>query len=1120
MIDGFESDWGRAPGTRSAPTKMNRELIEDLYPLPLLQEGVLFHSLLTPGMYAEQFPSRLRGVLNVPAMERALGRLVARYTALRTGFAWDNAPRTMQVVFRTAEPECVRLDWSHLRGDEWRDAFAALMEDDYRRPFDMRRAPLLRMTTARLAADDHLHLFTCHHAVVDGWSLPLLWGDWWSLYHEETGGAPANLPPPPRFRDYVGWVLRQDVSASEAFWRAELAGITGATPLPLSPPESKEPPRFALETRKLPPELWERVQAFMRGCAVTPATLVLGAWALLLARYAGEDEAVCGVTVSGRPPEVPGIDRMVGMFANTLPARVAVPAHEPVRAWLSRLQQHTADMRQHGYVALTSIHGWSGLPRDRPLFETLVVFENYPWGHGGEHADEAANGIESSPIDRVERTSYPLSLMVVPGETLELRLTYNPNMYLAEEARAVADALVTLLSELVADPTRLLGEISPISSDERARLAAWERGPAPAGSAEPVYRMVERQAARTPGAVAVSDGARTLTYAQLDARAERLARRLRALGVGPDVRVAVSLERSPEMAVAVLAILKAGGCYVAVDPGYPADRRAYMLADSRARVLVTQRSLVPGLPATDARLLVVDGDDSTDEQDDFEIDGASDRPIDADPENLAYVLYTSGSTGRPKGVAMPHGALCNLLRWQVERWGEGAAARTLQFASLSFDVSFQEMLATWWAGGTLVLVDEWTRRDPGAHLRHLRAEQVERLFLPFTALQALAEAAEGADARLPDLRQVVTAGEALRVTPQLRDFFLANPQAKLENQYGPSETHVVSAHSLEGSADAWEALPPVGRPIAGARLYVLDRALRTAPAGAPGDLYAAGACVSRGYLGRPALTAASFLPDPHSDEPGARMYRTGDRARWRLDGELEFLGRADEQVKVRGHRVEPGEAEVVLAEHPQVASAAVVAQGARGDGGWFLAAYVVGRDGGAPDTAALREHLRGRLPDYMVPASFTVLHAFPLTPSGKVDRRALPEPSSGSGSAADEDVEPRTDTERALAAIWSELLKVERVSATDNFFWLGGHSLVVTRLLSSIRARLDVEVPLRVLYDTPVLAEQASKVDAIRDAQLDRVIAELEAMSDDEARAALAGEESAASPRVAEGSGG
>jgi amino acid adenylation domain-containing protein len=1056
---------------------MNRELIEDLYPLPLLQEGILFHSLLTPGLYAEQYPTRLRGTLDIPAMERALGRLVARHPALRTAFAWENTPRPMQIVFRRAEPACERLDWSHIRGEEWRAAFAELAEADHRRPFDMGHPPLLRLTTVRLADDDHLFLFTCHHAVVDGWSIPLLWTEWLALYHEETGGIPADLPLAPRFRDYVAWVLRRDPADAEAFWRARLAGIA-PTPLPLAPPASGEARGFALEGRTLSRALWDRLHAFARGCAVTPATLVLGAWTLLLARYAGEDEAVCGMVVSGRPAEVPGVDRMVGMFVNTLPARVPAPPEQPVREWLAGIQELTADIREHGYVKLTSIREWSGLPHDAPLFETLLVFENFPWGSEGEET----TGLRVSAIDHVDRTSFPLVLVAFPTETLELRLTYDPARYSAAEARLLADSLETLLSELAADPERPLAALSPIPPAERRQLAAWERGPAPTAPAEPIHRVVERRAEATPDAVAVVGADRTMTYAELDGSAARLAARLRALGVGPETRVAISLERSPEMAVAVLAVLKAGGCCVPVDPAYPAGRRAFILADSGARVLVTQRSLVATLPATDARLLVIDDDASG------EAPGGAEHDI--HPENLAYVLYTSGSTGRPKGVAMPHGALSVLLRWQVERWGGDATMRTLQLASLSFDVSFQEMFATWWAGGTLVLVDEWTRRDPDGLAAHMRAERTERCFLPFAALQALAGAA---DPHLPDLRDVVTAGEALRITPQLRAFFHANPRARLENQYGPTETHVVAAQALEGSADRWEALPPVGRPVAGTRLYVLDATLRTAPAGAPGELYAAGASLARGYLGRPALTAERFLPDPHAPEPGARMYRTGDRARWRLDGSLEFLGRADEQVKVRGNRVEPGEVEIVLAEHPEVAAAAVVA---RDDA--TLAAYVVGRGSATP--LHLREHLAAILPDHMVPATFTVLDALPLTPSGKTDRRALPEPGAPSSG---EHVAPATETERALAAIWSELLKVDTVSASDNFFWLGGHSLVVTRLMSSLRARLGVEVPLRVLYDTPVLAEQAARVDAIQAAALDAMMADLESMSDDEARDAL-----------------
>jgi amino acid adenylation domain-containing protein len=1084
---------------------MTRVLIDDLYPVPLLQEGILFHSLLHQGVYAEQYPRRLRGALDVDALERAFHRLVARHAALRTGFVWENVPSTVQVVFRHATPECRRLDWTHLGPDEWAGPFEALMEEDYRRAFDMRRAPLARMATVHLGPDDHILLLTAHHAVVDGWSLPLVWGDWWALYHEEKGGRPADLPPAPRFRDYVVWVMRQDRAGHEAFWRSALAGVTAPTPLPLSPPETLEIGTFPMEMRVLDREAWRRLEAFARGCAVTPATLVQGAWGLLLARYAGEDESVSGATVSGRPPQVPGVERMVGMFVNSLPVRV--PAHPGLRVdqWLAGLQVHIAEMLEHCHVRLTDVREWSELPRDRPPFETLVVYENYPAstsGDAGEGEGESER-LSEEHLVRSERAGFSLTLVVVPYMgTLVLRLTYHSLLYSAAAAAAIADALAALIPRLADARGRRLGDVSTLTDHERARLDAWERGGPAASAPEPVHRLIERQAARAPGAAAVSCGGRTLTYARFDAAAETMARRLRALGVGPDARVAVSLERTPGMAVALLAVLKAGGCYVAIDPAYPAERRAQMLDDCGARVVVTQPSLAAALPATAARLLVVDEDGQVQGDDFGGENGDGARPVEVDPENLAYVVYTSGSTGRAKGVAMPHRALSRLLQWQATWRGHGAPARTLQFASLSFDLSVLEIFSTWAAGGTLVLVDEWTRRDPEALLAFLRAERVERMFFPFAALRALAEAAEGRDAHLPHLREVGTGGEPMLMTRQLRAFFAANPQAVLENQYGPSEAHVmVAAHPLEGAADGWETLPPIGRPLAGTRLYVLDRTLCRAPAGAPGELCVGGEGLARGYLGRAALTAGHFVPDPFAGVPGARMYRTGDRARWSLDGELEFLGRVDEQVKVRGHRVEPGEVEVALAAHPDVGAAVVVV---RDDGrGGRLAAYVVPREGAAPPAAGLRDHLAARLPEHMVPASYTVLEAFPLTPSGKVDRRALPEP----GGEAETYVAPRTPTEEVLAAVWGELLRVERVGAADNFFHLGGHSLVIMRLASQVRARFEVEVPLRTLYEAGVLEKQAAAIDALRNAALERMVAELEAMSDDEAREALAAED-------------
>ncbi|MBV9108182.1 MAG: non-ribosomal peptide synthetase, partial [Gemmatimonadetes bacterium] len=664
-----------------------------------------------------------------------------------------------------------------------------------------------------------------------------------------------------------------------------------------------------------------------------------------------------------------------------------------------------------------------------------------------------------------------------------------------------------------------------------------------------VHALVSARAARTPHAVAIEHAGERVTYAELEARANRLAHRLRRLGVGPDVRVAIAMERSPELVVTTLAVIKAGGCYVAVDPAYPAERVAYMLSDSRAAVVVTSSAVAARLPAADAVVLATDA-----ERDAIAAEPADDPGVAVDPENLLYVLYTSGSTGRPKGAALPHRALANLLRWQVERWGEmnggshaetrrrggdgtassardagdagdtgdagddravetaatttrslpsqttGAAAaegegrvtgggdaevhgragggdesgmRTLQFASLSFDVSFQEIYGTWISGGTLVLIDDDTRRDPDALLAYLRRERIGRLFLPFAALQSLAEAAEGGDAHLPGLREVITAGEALRSTPQLRAFFRANPRARLENQYGPSETHVVSAHALAADAGGWDALPPIGVPVDNTRLYVLDRRMNPAPLGVPGELYAGGDNLARGYLARPALTAERFIPDPFG-APGSRLYRTGDRARWRRRAELEYLGRTDFQVKIRGFRVEPGEVEAALAEHPSVAQAAVAV---RGEGAARrLAAYVVPAAGTEADVAALRAYLAGRLPGHMVPAAWRVMDALPLTPSGKIDRRSLPDPTPERRP----DAVPRSAAERTVSRVWARVLGVDTVGADDNFFEIGGHSLLLARVRQGLRDAMGCDVAMLDLFQFPTVRTLAAHLDAAR----------------------------------------
>jgi amino acid adenylation domain-containing protein len=613
-----------------------------------------------------------------------------------------------------------------------------------------------------------------------------------------------------------------------------------------------------------------------------------------------------------------------------------------------------------------------------------------------------------------------------------------------------------------------------IERSERSSLPhvsfPWNDTDGELSSESNVARLFERQARRSPEAIALMCADDRVSYSQLDGRSNRLARVLRRRGVAPGVLVGISLERSIQVPIAVLAILKAGGAYVALDPEYPRERIAFMLEDSGVPIVLTDSATAGHLPVVAGRALALD---SAAVLDSMQAENPGTLEDGADREDPAYVLYTSGSTGQPKGVGMPHRALLNLIEWQVQE-ARNPAAKTLQFASLNFDVSFQEMFSTWCGGGILQLISEELRRNPTALWELIREESIERLFLPFIALQQLAEAAEQVNAEAPSLRDVITAGEQLQITPQIRRFF--EPAGRLlHNHYGPSETHVVTAFTLQGPPAQWPALPPIGRPIRNARVYLLDPDRQPVEIGAPGEIYIGGECVASGYWKRPELTAEKFIPDPFQQGVRRRLYRTGDVGRCDSDGQIEFLGRLDDQAKIRGFRVEPGEVSAALGQHPAVAETAVAVR-EDGHGDKILAAYVVFRSGETAPSGELRSFLKAKLPDYMIPSFFVSLPSLPLTPSGKVDRRALPDPQPRRDAADEEFAGPRDDWEIQLAKIWEEVFGMERVGIHDDFFELGGHSLIAGRLFARIRAQFGRDLPPTTLLRAPTIAQLAAFV--------------------------------------------
>ncbi len=594
-----------------------------------------------------------------------------------------------------------------------------------------------------------------------------------------------------------------------------------------------------------------------------------------------------------------------------------------------------------------------------------------------------------------------------------------------------------------------------------------------------VHQLFEAQVLRTPETLAGVYDSRRFTYLELNRRADQLAAHLQTLGVGPDVLVGLCAERSIETVVGLLAVLKAGGAYVPLDPAYPAERLAFMIEDAQVAAVLTQTKLLSNLPPTRAQKICLDTWNWSARQVATHNAPIGGRPVPT-PDSLAYVIYTSGSTGRPKGVAMVHHALVNLLSWHERVLPLALGERTLQFTSLSFDVSFQEHFSTWCGGGTLVLMSEELRRDPVGLWRYLREQQISRLFLPFVALQQLAEAASDSPEVPTTLREVITAGEQLRITPKIRALFNRLPEARLHNHYGPSETHVVTAYTVGRDKSAWPTLPPIGRPIDNTQIYLLDAQLQVVPVGASGELYIGGDGLARGYLDRPDLTSERFVADPFNPGAGARLYRTGDLARYLPDGNLEFLGRADDQVKIRGFRVELAEIEAVLSQHPAVRGCAVSAHGS--DGEKRLVAYLVSQPGQTLVSTALRDFLKARLADYMVPAHYLVLNELPLTPSGKVNRRALPEPAFSRADGGVGYVPPKSQLEQLIAGVWQAVLGLPQVGTRDNFFDLGGSSLMIVQVQRRLQDAVGRELSVTTLFQYPTIAALANHLNSSAEA--------------------------------------
>jgi amino acid adenylation domain-containing protein len=1040
--------------------------IADAFPLTPTQEGILFDTLRHDGTgtYCQQLTCLLLGELDSQCFEAAWRHIAKAHSVLRTGILWERVVEPQQVVFQEV---CFEVPVIDLDGCQDPHAkFRQICEDDRRRGFVLSRAPLFRITLCRIAPHIHRLVVTFHHILLDGWSLSILIRDFFAVYHSLIRGINPNLDPGRPFKEYVEWLRAQDSTNSQTFWQRNLQGFRATSRILPDLASNIDASGVAVEKLELSSGLVGELRAANCTEGLTLNTVLQGAWALLLSRYNGKNDVIWGTTLSGRDAGLEQTDSIVGLLISTMPCRIQTPPWERLAPWLKHLQAQLLDVQEHSRISLSAVYRCSEIPAPQPLFDTLFVFENYPL----VNTDGLIGGdLRIRDVSWLEQAPYSLTVGVLPGSNLLAEAIYDRAKYESASIRRMLCHWKNLLVAMAKFPDAYLGDLTMLGSEERAGLVeGWNR----TGAEMPtvcVHRLFEAQVARTPGAVALIDGERQVTFAELDRFANRVAHRLRGLGADAETPVGICAERSLEMVAGLLGVLKAGAAFVPLDPYHPPDRLAVLMREAEVGVVICQGRWAGGLRQHARSVLELDAPNLLTERADA-ID------IACDLDQLAYVIFTSGSTGTPKGVMISHRAIANHCSALIEECGLDAKDRVVQFSAVAFDTMVEEVLPALTSGATLVIVttdvglDQWWE--------WIDEKQATVINLPTAFWHELMRSGARVNAALPArVRLAIIGGEKALFEPCRIWWDVSGQRVPLLNTFGPTETTITAvAHRLTAvNRNSEQGDPPIGRPIANMRAYVLDGELEPVPVGVVGELYLSGVGLARGYIGRPELTAERFLADPFAPVEGARMYRTGDLASFRSDGALLYRGRCDDQVKIRGHRIEPAEIEAVLRAHADVDDCVVLADRAAA-GGTSLLAVVVATEATALSAETLRRFLAGRLPPYMIPARFARLPALPLTVNGKVDRRAaLAAPPMR--TVEREHLRMRTPTEEVLGALWADLLDLQQVAPDDNFFELGGHSLLAAKCVARISARFGLQVAVRSMFEFPILADMAIFVD-------------------------------------------
>jgi iturin family lipopeptide synthetase B len=1046
---------------------------EDVYRLAPVQEGMLFHALYDPEspLYFEQVAFEISGVVDASLYERAWQEVVEETPLLRTVFRWSRLPFPVQVVLTRQPLTIFTRDLQGLEAKAQERAITEYCEQDWSRPYALDRGPLMRLALFRLGETQYRLVWSFHHIILDAWSTSNLLPRVMQIYHALGEGRDKQSRTVPVYRDYINWLGKQDQSAAAQFWKMQLSGFTLPTSLPVTRPAKPSPVRTAANVRRvIGEELAKQIRSWARTQRVTLSSCFRTVWSLLLSAMSGQSDVLFGVTVSGRPPELNGSEKMIGPLINTIPIRVRVRPWQTAASLAKEIQRQSAETTAFEYSVLTEVQKQSDVPTGTSLFNHLLVFGNYP----AEAMSGSGNQVRIEVLGGRELTNYDLVIGVEARDRLFLDFTYAVDILDQATIEKIAGSMEKLLEEMVRDPEKRIGELKLVAEEEERELVEVYAGEkAEEGESRSVIEALERQAAEQGNRIAAVCGKERVSYAELNRQANQIGRRLQRAGVGREERVGVLGERGVGMLRAMLGIWKAGGAMVPLDAKQPDARLEKMIGSAGVGVLLVGEGLEErGCRLAGAGKEVV----SWERGGEWEQEDGSNLGVERGASDLAYVYYTSGSTGEPKGAMVEEGGLRNHLTAKEKLLGLDERSVIAQTASHCFDIAVWQLMAGLRVGGRVVIYDEETVLEPEVLLAGMEAEGVTVLETVPSLLPALLEAVErrkmASHRGCGDLQYVISNAETLPVG-LARKFLELLPDVRLLNTYGATEcsddtTHYVMQADL---AREDEVRIAVGRSIPGAKHYVVDEELRLAPVGCPGEILIGGRCVGRGYSGEGSKTAETFVPDVYGEE-GGRLYVTGDRGRWREGGELEFLGRRDSQVKVRGQRVELGEIEAVLAGHGGVKQVAVELRGSRGgeESGGRLVAYWVGEEGLGEEE--LKGYVREQLGRAMQPESYVRMEQMPLTPNGKIDRRALPEPAERTGEG--EYVAPRNEVEERIARTWQQVLGVDRVGIHDNFFALGGDSIIAIRVIARLTGECGLPVTIRQLFQNPTIAELAT----------------------------------------------